>query len=869
MNKKLILVDGNSIVFRAYFATAYPGATLMQTSKGEYTNALFAFINMFEQIVTDQDDMILVAFDTKEKTKRHLVYEDYKAGRAKMPEELASQLSIINDYLDVMGITHYRQAGYEADDIIGTFSKLEGYDVHIYSSDRDLLQLVSDHVTVHLLKKGMKEVHDYTPKKILETYELSHQQMIDLKGLMGDPSDNIPGIPGVGEKTAIKLLKTYQTLENVLDHADEIGGKLSEKIKAGRDSAILSKMLVTIDTHATLDLNIDDIIRKPLDQEQRIKFLQRYELHMLAKKVVQEPKASVFTFINVQDDATFQSYNIKTCAMHVELSNSNYHQASLWGIGLAFDETYVFIDPEYALSSSVFKAFLEETTIKKYVYDAKAMYVFFKWRDIHLKGVTSDLLLSSYIINAHLGKEEFNRVVSAFDYVGVAYEEDIYGKGVKRGLPEDLSHHAHIVSKAKAIQDLKDTQDQLLKDKNQYHLLYDVELPLSFVLGDMEFSGIDANIETLNQMGETLKKKIEVLEKDIYALAGMTFNIASPKQLGEVLFEHLGLPASKKTKTGYSTNVDVLEKLKKHHPIIEHILTYRSVTKLYSTYIEGLRPYILEDGKIHTIYMQALTTTGRLSSTDPNLQNIPIRTEEGRLIRQIFHASNGATLLGADYSQIELRVLAHIANVTALIESFNNGEDIHEQTAKKVFHVNEVSKEQRRQAKAVNFGIIYGISAWSLADDIHVSQKEAQQFIDTYLTIYPEIKSYMEDTVAFAKANGYVETILKRRRYIPELQSSVYMQRAFGERTAMNAPIQGSAADIIKLAMIELHRKLNAHQLRSSLILQVHDELILNVYEEELETVSKFVEEAMKQAIEMHVSLDISMDTGHTWYEVK
>ncbi len=693
--------------------------------------------------------------------------------------------------------------------------------------------------------------------------------MIDLKGLMGDPSDNIPGIPGVGEKTAIKLLKTYQTLENVLDHADEIGGKLSEKIKAGRDSAILSKMLVTIDTHATLDLNIDDIIRKPLDQEQRIKFLQRYELHMLAKKVVQEPKASVFTFINVQDDATFQSYNIKTCAMHVELSNSNYHQASLWGIGLAFDETYVFIDPEYALSSSVFKAFLEETTIKKYVYDAKAMYVFFKWRDIHLKGVTSDLLLSSYIINAHLGKEEFNRVVSAFDYVGVAYEEDIYGKGVKRGLPEDLSHHAHIVSKAKAIQDLKDTQDQLLKDKNQYHLLYDVELPLSFVLGDMEFSGIDANIETLNQMGETLKKKIEVLEKDIYALAGMTFNIASPKQLGEVLFEHLGLPASKKTKTGYSTNVDVLEKLNKHHPIIEHILTYRSVTKLYSTYIEGLRPYILKDGKIHTIYMQALTTTGRLSSTDPNLQNIPIRTEEGRLIRQIFHASNGATLLGADYSQIELRVLAHIANVTALIESFNNGEDIHEQTAKKVFHVNEVSKEQRRQAKAVNFGIIYGISAWSLADDIHVSQKEAQQFIDTYLTIYPEIKSYMEDTVAFAKANGYVETILKRRRYIPELQSSVYMQRAFGERTAMNAPIQGSAADIIKLAMIELHRKLNAHQLRSSLILQVHDELILNVYEEELETVSKFVEEAMKQAIEMHVSLDISMDTGHTWYEVK
>ena len=869
MNKKMILVDGNSIVFRAYFATAYPGATLMQTSKGEYTNALFAFINMFEQIVQDQDDMILVAFDTKEKTKRHDMYQDYKAGRAKMPEELASQLDIINQYLDVMGITHYRQAGYEADDIIGTLSKTPDYDIHIYSSDRDLLQLVSENVTVHLLKKGMKEVHDYTPDKIIETYELTHHQMIDLKGLMGDPSDNIPGIPGVGEKTAIKLLKTYGSLENVLAHADEIGGKLSEKIKEGHESAILSKTLVTIDTQAELDLGVQDIVRKSVDQDARVKFLQRYELHMLAKKVQVDETPSTIEWTFIDHDDQWCSYDIKTCAMHVELSDSNYHHATLWGIGIAFDQTYIMIDPQYALTSPLFKTFLEDTSIKKYVYDAKAIYVFMKWKSIEVKGIQFDLLLSSYIINAHLGKEEFNRVVSAFDYTGIAYEEDIYGKGVKKGLPENQSHHQHIVSKAKAILDLKDKQDALLKEKQQDHLLYEVELPLSFVLGDMEFQGIHADVQTLNSLGDTLKLRIEQLELNIQELAGMSFNIASPKQLGEVLFEHLGLPSGKKTKTGYSTNVDVLEKLKRHHPIIEPILSYRTLSKLHSTYIEGLRPYILEDGKIHTIYMQALTTTGRLSSTDPNLQNIPIRTEEGRLIRQIFHADQGALLLGADYSQIELRVLADLANVQALIDSFNNNEDIHEQTAKKVFHVDEVSKEQRRQAKAVNFGIIYGISAWSLADDINVSQKEAQQFIDTYLTIYPEIKSYMEQTVAFAKANGYVETILKRRRYIPELNSSVFMQRAFGERTAMNAPIQGSAADIIKLAMIQLHDQLKQKQLKSSLVLQVHDELILNVYQDELEDVKVLVEDAMKHAINMQVSLDISMDTGHTWYEVK
>lgn len=867
--KRLVLIDGNSIVFRAYFATAYPGATLMQTSKGEYTNALFAFINMFEKIVSDEDDLVLVAFDTKEPTKRHHAYEAYKAGRAKMPEELASQLSLINDYLDVMGITHYRQPGYEADDIIGTFSKYDDYDVHIYSSDKDLLQLVNDRVTVHLLKKGMREVHDFTPEKLLEVYELTHHQMIDLKALMGDPSDNIPGVPGVGEKTAIKLLKQYGSVDAVIEHASEIKGKLGEKIQANIELAKLSKSLVTIDTEASLALTFDEIKRKTVDQQARIHFLQRYELHMLARDIETQKTVSNWSYDVITTEEQLKPYLLDEVAVYIELSHSNYHRSKLWGVGLSIEDGQCFIDPEFALSSKMFKAFLENPNQKKLTYDAKALLVFMKWHSIDVKGIDFDLLLSSYIINAHLGKEEFKRIVAAFHYDDVSYEEKIYGKGAKKGLPEDNRHQKHIASKARAIRLLKEDQIKALKDEAQYDLYKNVELPLSHVLADMEFQGIHVDKEELNALGSVFKEQLDTIEKTITMLAGKSFNIASPKQLGEVLFVDLALPHAKKTKTGYSTNADVLNKLKTHHPIIQHILDFRTLSKLNSTYVEGLRPHIMNDGKIHTIYMQALTTTGRLSSVEPNLQNIPIRTEEGRLIRKVFKAAQNRYLVGADYSQIELRVLAHIADVKPLIKAFNEGADIHEQTAKQVFNIEKVTSEQRRAAKAVNFGIIYGISAWSLADDIDVSQKEAQAFIDTYLQIYPEIKTYMESTVDFAKANGYVETILKRRRYIPELKSSVFMQRAFGERTAMNAPIQGSAADILKIAMIDLHQALKERHLKSKMILQVHDELILDVYEDELSEVKALMEEKMKHAYEMKVSLNTSLDVGKSWYEVK
>jgi len=867
--KKLILVDGNSILFRAYFATAFPGAVLMQTQKGEYTNALFAFINMFEKIVVDSDEHILVAFDTKEKTKRHLAFDGYKAGRAKMPDELASQFPLIDQYLDVMGITHYKQAGYEADDIIGTLANTNEFDVHIYSSDKDLLQLVRDNVTVHLLKKGMKEVHDYTPSLIKETYELTYDQMIDLKALMGDPSDNIPGIPGVGEKTAITLLKTYQTVENVLLHQNDIKGKLGEKIRENQDLAILSKSLVTIDREAVLDLDIDAIKRKPLNQESRIQFLQRYELHMLARTLEVSKPVEAYDFDVISSDEALKPYIVEETALIMDFSDVNYHEASLWGIGIATKDKQAFIDPTYAFNSSLFIKYLKDDTYKKAMYDAKSAMVYTKWQGHDLKGVTFDLLLSSYILNAHIGKEEFKRVVASFDYHDVSYEENIYGKGVKKDIPIDNAHHRHLASKAKAIFALKESQIEALKEKEQYALFKDVELPLTYVLASMEYEGISVDKDTLEHIGAYLNKHIKTLEQTIYSLSGTEFNISSPKQLGSILFETLQLPHGKKTKTGYSTNVDVLEKLKHHHPIIDFIMTYRSITKLFSTYIEGLRPFITKDSKIHTIYMQALTTTGRLSSIEPNLQNIPIRSEEGRNIRKIFKASPHRMLIGADYSQIELRVLSHIADVKALKEAFLNKKDIHEETAKKVFKLDSVTSEQRNSAKAVNFGIIYGMSAWSLADDIKVSQKEAQSFIDTYLDIYPEIKSYMEDIVVKAKTFGYVETILKRRRYIPELQSDAFMQRAFGERLAMNAPIQGSAADILKLAMIKLYEALEKQGLKSKLILQVHDELIMDVYEDEIEAVKELILTTMKEAYPLSVDLETSFDIGNTWYEVK
>ncbi|CDR31162.1 DNA polymerase I [Acholeplasma oculi] len=880
--KHITLVDGNSILFRAYYATAYPGAKVLQTSSGIYTNAVFAFSGMIDKIIELSNSHMLIAFDTGEPTHRHLSYEGYKAGRKEMPEELGSQIPLIHELIKHLGIKEFSLPGYEADDIIGTLARLadeSGYKVDVYSSDRDLLQLVNSNITVHLLKKGMQVVESYTPESLLERYGLSHEQFIDLKALMGDASDNIPGVPGVGEKTAVKLLQEYQTLENILENATQVKGKLGEKLVEFKEQALFSKVLSTIDTNTPLPFGLEATQRMDVLEDDLLNFYKRLELKQLVitynKKnpTTNEDKPikiEDFKVDLIEDEKTLESILKSDLSLYFELSTFNYHKADLWGIGLSTGSKHYFVSSELALGSPSFKDYLSNPSYKKSVYDYKAMKVFLKWKDLTLEGVDFDLLLAAYIVKSSIGKEDFTAVAQLFDINDLAYDEEIYGKGAKKGLPliSDL-YESHIAKKAFIIHKLKAVTLNILKEREQTSLLNDVELPLSDVIADMEYQGLLVDPLELEEQTQAISQRISVLKEKILELAGVDFNIDSPKQLGDVLFEHLGLPNGKKTKTGYSTDIEVLNYLMDRHPIIEHIVNYRQLTKLYSTYLIGIKDSIFKDQKVHTIFNQALTLTGRLSSLEPNLQNIPIRTEEGRLIRKVFVPGEGNYLLGADYSQIELRVLADMANVKNLQTAFIEGEDIHTSTAKNVFHVDVVDSEQRRRAKAVNFGIIYGIGPWSLSEDIGVTVKEAESFITRYLEVYPEIKEYMTNIVEFAKTHGYVETILKRRRYIPELSSKVYALREFGKRTSLNAPIQGSAADIIKLAMIKLHAYLKDNQKQSKLILQVHDELILEVVPGELEEMKEVVPRIMQDAYPLKVSLKTSCDVGKTWYELK
>lgn len=869
--KKLILIDGNSILFRAYYATAYPGATLMQTTKGEYTNALFAFINMFTKIVTNEDDYVLVAFDTGKPTIRHKYYDEYKAGRKEMPEELAEQIPLIHKYIELLGIKTYSKEGYEADDIIGTIAKeaeLENLKVEIFSSDRDLLQLVDDNITVNLLKKGMQDVKSYTPSSLYDEFELTHEQIIDLKALMGDPSDNIPGVPGVGEKTATKLLKEFKTIENVYENIDKQKGKLKENLENNKELAILSKKLVTILLDAKIDYKVSDLFQVPIDKEQLINFLQKYELHSLVKQMDVETVDHNWLYEVISNESDLAKILENNLSIHFEFSDDNYHKADIWGIGITNGVNNYFIKPEL-LKTQTFINYLKDKNINKYTYNFKAAKVALLWKEIEFNQATYDMLLAAYLIDSHYGKEEFKYILANFNYDNVEYDDLIYGKGVKKGLPLDEKlYEKHIVSKARAIYLTKDQLINELKSRNQLNLLEKIEIPLSDVLAEMEFRGLLVSKDELTKQTNDMKLRIQTLETSIIELAGMKFNIASPKQLGEVLFEHLNLPHGKKNKTGYSTNAEILNKLKNIHPIVPLVIEFRELNKLYTTYLIGMEKEIFEDNKVHTIYMQALTTTGRLSSVNPNLQNIPVRTLEGRQIRKMFVSSPNTYLLGADYSQIELRVLADIADVKGLKEAFNNDRDIHSETAKAVFDNETIDSEARRKAKAVNFGIIYGMGSWSLSEDLNVSPKEAQDFIDKYFLVYPEIKKYMEDIVEFATKNGYVETKLGRRRYIPELKSKVFMQREFGKRTALNAPIQGTSADIIKVAMIQLQKYLKENNKKTKLILQVHDELILEVSEDELEEMKILVPKIMNEAFKLDVELKTDFNIGKTWYEI-
>ncbi|MDF2699881.1 MAG: polymerase [Haloplasmataceae bacterium] len=880
--KKLILIDGNSLLFRAYFATSYTG-NIMKNSKGIPTNALYAFSNMMMNILDNYKfSHILVAFDAGKTTFRHNEFKEYKGTRKPLPQELLEQIPLAKQFLDVVNVKRYELELYEADDIIGTLSKSAGNtdfdEIEIISSDKDLLQLITDKTHVSLTQKGLSEIETYDASALNDRFGVTPKQIIDLKGLMGDPSDNIPGVPGVGEKTAIKLINEYDSVENLIEHINRLAGKLKEKIETNKDLALLSKRLATIDIDSPITITLDEVEYQKYDVNKLIEFYQYLDFHSLIKRVNMKQSANVnlseelFEYKLVDDTFPIETILTDHSFIIIETFGLNYHKSKILGIAIVNELGKYFIPFEVMESSLTMSMFLSDKNFKKNIFDYKKAKVALRWHGYDLNGVEFDLLTAAYIANPSTTKEDLRVIATYYNLNDVSYDEEVYGKNTKYAIPEQNVVATHAVKKALILQKLKPIVTHKLKENDQYELYKQLELPLSFVLADMEYEGIKIDQKNLNELGEKIKTKIDALEKDIYQLAGKEFNIGSTKQLGEVLFTDLNLTSGKKTKTGYSTNIDVLEKLINEHPVIEKIIEYRTFTKLYSTYIEGLKPLIFDDGKIHTIFNQTLTATGRLSSNDPNLQNIPIRYDEGRLIRKAFiPSSKEGVILAADYSQIELRVLAHISGAQNLIDAFLHDLDIHTKTAMDVFSVSkeEVTSLMRRQAKAVNFGIIYGISAFGLSENLGIGTKEAQIFIEKYLNAYPGIKDFMEEIVRRAKLDGYVETIYHRRRYIPELTSKNYNERMFGERTAMNAPIQGSAADIIKIAMINVYNRMEKENLQSKLLVQVHDELIFDVRKEELEMVEKIVKEEMEHAVELKVPLKVDMDYGLTWYDAK
>ncbi len=869
------MIDGNSIAYRAFFALP-----LLNNDKGVYTNAVLGFTTMLLKIIENESPThMLVAFDAGKTTFRHETYTEYKGGRQKTPSELSEQFPVIREVLDAFNIKRYEIKNYEADDIIGTVSTIaskENWDVKIYSGDKDLLQLVSDNVHVALTRKGITDIDTYDPAFLNEKYGLTSDQIIDMKALMGDNSDNIPGVPGVGEKTALKLLKQFGTVEAVYESLDEVSGKkLKEKLDENQDKAMMSKELVTIFKETPLDLEMKDLVYSGYEYEPVAALFKELGFKTLLNRIggeeVEEEEIEDLHFDTL--DQIEEHHLVSPSAMIVEVMEENYHNAEIQGFSIVNKNGNFYIPTNLAMSSNVFKTFLEDSSQKKWVFDAKRAVVALGWQGVSLEGITFDLVIASYLLNPSESTHDLSAISRREGFSVVSSDEAVYGKGAKRKLPEENELADHLVRKAYAVYQLKETLEEQLRKNEQYELFHDLEMPLTLVLGEMETKGVSVDTEFLEKMGEELNKKLSIIETKIFELAGTEFNINSPKQLGEVLFEQLELPVIKKTKTGYSTSADVLEKLESKHKVIPEILLYRQLGKLNSTYIEGLLKVIYSDtGKIHTRFNQALTQTGRLSSTDPNLQNIPIRLEEGRKIRKSFIPSTkGWVMFAADYSQIELRVLAHIAKDENLIEAFQQGEDIHTKTAMNVFDVakEDVTSDMRRHAKAVNFGIVYGISDYGLSQSIGISRKEAGEFIDRYLESFPGVKRYMEEVVSQAKEDGYVSTLLQRRRYLPEINSRNFNQRGFAERTAMNTPIQGTAADIIKLAMVQMETRIKEENLQTRMLLQVHDELIFEAPEEEIEILKRIVPEVMESAIKLNVPLRVDYEYGSTWYDAK
>jgi DNA polymerase-1 len=877
-NEKLLILDGHSLMNRAFYAL--PPLT---NSEGLNTNAIYGFVNMLLKVKEEIDpNYIVCTFDRSAPTFRHNEYKDYKAGRKKMPPELAEQFPVLKELLELLSINIFEIDGFEADDLIGTlsvFSEKKDIDVYIVTGDRDALQLASDNIKVIITKKGITEKEIYDKNKMLEVYGVTPTQFIDVKGLMGDNSDNIPGVPGIGEKTAFKLIKEYGSIENVLQNIDNISGKkIKENLIQYREQAIFSKKLATIITDVPIDIDIDSIKSKENYNANGLRTL----FFRLGFKSLLDRIPEVESYDKEEEEKVEVQYNKIQDIINLEelvqniisLSNNEViyvtfkvNEASIYSksyierIFINFKENnyVIYLQKLYNESKEetvvLLKDIFERDNIQKVSHDVKIPHTIFHKMGINFIGVKFDTQLAAYLIDSSKGEYELKEIISQYLKITLTGEEE-----------ELQVKETYLLHKVFKILELQ------IKEADMEELLYKVEQPLTSVLASLEYEGFKVDKEMLTELGEKFKLEISRIQKEIYNLSEEEFNINSPKQLGKILFEKLDLPVIKKTKTGYSTNAEVLEGLSDKHPIIDKITYYRQLTKLYSTYVEGLKAVIDEDYKIHSSFNQTVTATGRLSSTEPNLQNIPIKYEMGREIRKVFVPNDdNCVILSADYSQIELRVLAHIANDKNLIGAFINHSDIHTKTASEVFKVpiKEVTSTQRSNAKAVNFGIVYGIGDFSLAKDLKISRKEAKNYIDTYFERYPKVKKYMEDIVVEANEKLYVTTVMNRRRFIKEIKSSNKIVKSLGERLAMNTPIQGSAADIIKVAMVKVYNELEKRNLKSKVILQVHDELILNVYRDELEEVKAIVKDKMEYVLDLRVPLEIDMNIGRNWYEAK
>lgn len=854
--KKVILIDGNNLMFRSYFATIYSGV-IMRTSKGIPTNALYGFINMINKIVEEEKpNYMLVAFDMG-KNFRHEKYLDYKAGRNETPNDLKEQFPVAKEILDAMGIKYYEKEMYEADDIIGTFVKMalsdKDFNTTIVSSDKDLLQLINYETDVKLLKqKGHIRFNEAEFKK---EYGLDPIKIIDIKALAGDPSDNIPGVKGIGEKTALTLLQNYGSLEGIYENIDNIKGAVKDKLINDKEKAFFSKELATIYKDVPVDISLEDTLYTGNDNDKLVAIFKKLEFNSLLKSIKIEEKIVSSDYQTVKN---IDNLKLSDFSFYLECDKENYHNANILGMGVCDG-----INLYYLPKDLIKEFFIKFKTSLKYTFDLKKTIYLLKKEDIEIANVNYDLMLALYLLNYNI-KDDLANIMNNEDI-----KVEFYDTLLKNKFPEnELINTCNL--KAKYIYETRTRFINELLKEEMLDLFNNIEMPLVTVLANMEYNGVLIDKSILQNMQESILIKIDNISKDIYNLVGAEFNISSPKQLGEILFDKLGLPFAKKTKTKYKTDVKILHKLLDHHPVIAKILEYRNLTKINNTYLEGLYKYIESDGRIHTIYKQTLTRTGRLSSVEPNLQNIPVREEEGRKIRKAFLPSNDSILISADYSQIELRILAHISGDETLINAFNKGEDIHTKVASDIFGVPmaAVSKEMRKSAKAVIFGIVYGISGFGLGENLEINFIDAKKFINKYYELYPKVKQYMENIIENAKECGCVKTLFNRKRVIEELKSNVFMVRNAGERMALNTPIQGTNADIIKIAMINIYNEIKKRKLQSKMILQVHDELIFDALKKEQKELEIIIKENMENVIKLSVPIKVEIDSGENWYEI-